>query len=193
MKILNLYSGLGGNRKLWTGHNITSIEHNNDLARQYSEFYPEDNMIIGDAKSFLLKHYSKFDFIWASPPCQSHSITSCAQSPTYIDLTLYQIVIFLRAHYKGKWIVENVNPYYTPIINHSFKIGRNIFFSNFTVSNMTHKIPDRFIHCSTEELKEYLGIHYKKNIYTDKSHCPKIVLRNCVHPDIGQHILQCIE
>lgn len=36
MKILNCYAGIGGNRKLWQGHEITAIEINPDIAKLYN-------------------------------------------------------------------------------------------------------------------------------------------------------------
>ena len=74
MKVLNLYAGIGGNRKLWgNDHDITAVEIDPDIADIYQEFFPNDNCIVGDAHEYLLKHYSEFDFIWSSPPCPSHS------------------------------------------------------------------------------------------------------------------------
>ena len=49
MKILNLYAGIGGNRKLWEGHDITAVEHNHPIANIYKDLFPNDDMIIGDA------------------------------------------------------------------------------------------------------------------------------------------------
>lgn len=68
MKILNLYAGLGGNRKLWIGAEITAVENDPRIAAVYSRLYPEDTVIIGDAHQYLLENYSEFDFIWSSPP-----------------------------------------------------------------------------------------------------------------------------
>ena len=74
IKILNLYSGIGGNRKLWSGDiEVTAVEYNPDIARVYQEFYPNDIVIVGDAHQYLLEHYKEYDFIWASPPCPTHS------------------------------------------------------------------------------------------------------------------------
>ena len=72
MKVLNLYAGLGGNRKLWTDCDVTAIEERDDVASFYQKHYPEDEVIVGDAHSYLLHNYEKFDFIWSSPPCQTH-------------------------------------------------------------------------------------------------------------------------
>ena len=68
MKILNLYAGIGGNRKLWgVEHEITAVEYNEDIAAVYKDLYPNDTVIVGDAHEYLLKNYKEFDFIWASP------------------------------------------------------------------------------------------------------------------------------
>ncbi len=70
MKILNLYAGIGGNRKLWGNeHDITAVEIGPNIANIYSEFYPNDTVIVGDAHEFLRANFRDFDFIWASPPC----------------------------------------------------------------------------------------------------------------------------
>lgn len=77
MKILNLYAGIGGNRKLWGDeHDITAVEFDERIAAIYQDLYPNDTVIVGDAHQYLLDHYSEFDFIGASPPCPTHSVTN---------------------------------------------------------------------------------------------------------------------
>jgi len=74
MKILNLYAGIGGNRKLWGNDlEITAVEWDASIAEIYKDLYPNDNVIVGDAHQYLLDHYSEYDFIWASPPFAIHS------------------------------------------------------------------------------------------------------------------------
>ena len=69
MKILNLYAGIGGNRKLWGDeHDITAVELMPEIAKIYKELYPNDTVIVGDAHEYLRLHFREFDFIWASPP-----------------------------------------------------------------------------------------------------------------------------
>lgn len=69
-KILNLYAGIGGNRKKWgDDYDITAVELNEEVANVYNRYFPNDKIIIGDAHEYLLKHVNEFDFIWASPPC----------------------------------------------------------------------------------------------------------------------------
>ena len=101
MKILNLYAGIGGNRKLWPeGHEVTAVELNPEIAAIYQSFFPKDKVVVADAHQFLLEHYKEFDFIWSSPPCPTHTITNHflnAQGIVrYPEMTLYQEIIFLK-------------------------------------------------------------------------------------------------
>ena len=74
MKVLNLFSGLGGNRKLWGDeHDITAVEYREDIAKFYSVQYPQDRVVVGDAHQYLLDCHSSYDFIWSSCPCPTHS------------------------------------------------------------------------------------------------------------------------
>ena len=71
MKILNLYAGIGGNRKFFEG-DVTAVEIDPAIADVYSNLYPDDKVVISDAHKYLEYNFSDFDFIWSSPPCQSH-------------------------------------------------------------------------------------------------------------------------
>jgi len=51
MKALNLYSGIGGNRKLWEGLQVTAVELDANIAKIYKDFYPEDEVIVADAQN----------------------------------------------------------------------------------------------------------------------------------------------
>jgi DNA (cytosine-5)-methyltransferase 1 len=42
MRILNLYAGIGGNRKLWEDVDVTAVEWNEEIARVYSDNFPLD-------------------------------------------------------------------------------------------------------------------------------------------------------
>lgn len=64
MKILNLYAGIGGNRKLWGEDNeVTAIEYDENIAKIYQENFPNDKVIVTDAHEYLLEHFREFDFI----------------------------------------------------------------------------------------------------------------------------------
>ena len=73
IKVLNLYAGIGGNRKYWQDVDVTAVEIEPNIAKIYQDFFPDDKVIITDAHQYLLEHYNEYDFIWSSPPCQSHS------------------------------------------------------------------------------------------------------------------------
>ena len=200
MKILNLYAGLGGNRKHWDGHDITAVESDPRLADQYQQFYPHDTVIIEDAHQYLLDHADGFDFIWSSPPCQSHTRmirSGKNRKPRYPDLRLYEEILFLMTDYEGSWVVENVKPYYTPLVAPARELGRHMFWSNLDLSPVQDvPSPPNFINTTTVAganlLKDWLGLQYDGNIYYGNNHCPGQVLRNCVHPDIGQQVLGCV-
>ena len=150
IKILNLYAGIGGNRKLWTGDiEVTAIENNPEIAKIYQDFFPNDKIIVTDAHQYLLDHYKEFDFIWSSPPCPSHGVsrywstkgkkfTPNYPDPIYPDMNLYQEIIFLRHFFKGNWVVENVISYYEPLIPPQ-EYRSHYYWSNFIVGNNKKK------------------------------------------------------
>jgi len=59
--------------------------------------------------------------------------------PRYPDMMLYQEVIFLQHYYKGKYCIENVIPYYEPLIS-AHKRQRHLYWTNF---NLPNKLSDR--------------------------------------------------
>lgn len=143
MKILNLYACLGGNRYKWGNeHEITAVELDPEAARLYKERFPNDTVIIADAHQFLLEHYKDYDFIWSSPPCPTHSRAAfgsrksdnAAHKPVFPDMTLYEEIIFLKHYFNGKYVVENVIPYYEPLIP-AQKRGRHLYWTNFKLPN----------------------------------------------------------
>jgi len=199
MKILNLYAGLGGNRRLWDdSHEITAVERQHDIKSTYAKLYPCDRVVCADAHQFLLDHYDEFDFTWSSPPCQSHGAMVKATRHdirVYPEMALYQEIIFLQHFFKGKWVVENVKPYYDPLIKPTKILGRHYFWSNFEISDFEIKNHKNFINADSpaeiQSMKDWLGIQYRGNLYYGKNHSPGQVLRNCVHPETGLHVLNC--
>ena len=195
MKVLNLYAGIGGNRKLWENVNVTAVELDPKIAAVYKKLYPNDEIICDDAHNFLLKNINNYDFIWSSPPCQSHSKMALANKrtpPKYPEMDLYQQIIFLNHYCKNSWVVENVKPYYQPLISPTKIIGRHYFWSNFNIKASDISRPDNFINLQNSTgkklLQDWLGIHFSETLYYGKNHDPSQVLRNCVHPKLGKEI-----
>lgn len=200
MKVLNLYAGIGGNRKLWKDVEVTAVENVPEIAKIYQDFFPEDKVIVADAHKYLLEHYKEFDFIWSSPPCPTHSVCNNflnAQGVIrYPDMKLYEEIIFLKHWFKGQWIVENVKSYYEPLIK-PYEAGRHYFWSNFIISYM--KIECKFnianMRASTRKTQEenlkslelFHGFDLSKFATKDK----RKLLRNCVHPKLRLHVFNC--
>ena len=197
MKVLNLYACLGGNRLKWTDCEVTAVELDPELARMYQERFPNDTVIVGDAHQYLLDHYKEFDFIWTSPPCPTHSRARFWSSkgkpdvipPVYPDMKLYQEIIFLEKFSQCKWVVENVIPYYEPLIP-AKKRGRHLYWTNFNLpNNMNERIFK--ISSTKNEVKELEKFHkidlsnYKGEQRLDK------IGRNLVDYEAGKTIFEC--
>lgn len=194
-KILNCYAGIGGNRKLWGGDiEVTAVEYREDIAAVYKDHFPFDNVVVADAHQYLLDHYEEFDFIWSSRPCQTHSRARMwgfknnrKVEKKYPDMGLYEEIIFLKHYYDGLWVVENVKPYYEPLIRPTKEMGRHVFWSNFGISDFEFKEAD----INRGKRDEWSKLHgfdlsdYKIDSRKDQ------IYRNCVHPETGLHILEC--
>jgi len=198
MKILNLYACLGGNRYKWGDeHEITAVELDPELARMYQERFPNDTVIVADAHQYLLDHYKEFDFIWTSPPCPSHSRIRFNQAKgrnddvykaEYPDMKLYQEILLLDNYFEGRYVVENVIPYYEPLIP-AKKRGRHLYWTNF---NLPSVLSSRSVSVGSghDEVKKLCEFHeidlssYKGSQRKDK------IARNLVDYEAGKTILE---
>ncbi len=192
MKVLNLYAGIGGNRKLWTDCEVTAVELNPEIAKIYQDFFPNDTVIVADAHEYLLEHFKEYDFIWSSPPCPTHSrirneagIGSGQNKPVYPSMVLYEEIILMNhlsklnseaAGFKGRFVIENVISYYPPLIPPQV-IGLHYFWANFLIPEYEIKTRN---HWNLTELKKT-----KFDINN------KTLLRNCTEPELGLHIFNC--
>jgi len=202
MKILNLYAGLGGNRKLWGDeHQITAVELDENIAKIYKDFFPNDEVIVADAHQYLLDHYKEFDFIWSSPPCPSHSrlrkgfSMANGAKAVYPDMKLYEEILFLQGYFKGKYCVENVKSWYEPLIIPQ-TLSRHWYWSNIQIPdkkitkgkiNLTGGWEKQNDEMQVKQLEQDLGFNLSNyNISFSKK---RRFLRNCVEPEVGLHIL----
>ena len=161
IKVLNLYCGIGGNRKLWKDVEVTAVEYDSKIANVYRTLYPNDNLIVGDAHAYLLKHFREFDFIWASPPCPSHSCLrkmGCSlepketgTQPVYPDMKLYEEILLLKHYFNEKQFVC-----------------------------------DKLLDTTNEEWSGKLGVDLNKfNLSQDKQ---RTMYRNAVQSELGEYI-----
>lgn len=197
MKILNLFAGLGGNRKFWDdvakekGINIevTAVEFDPEIAKAYAKRYPNDNMIVGDAWDYAAKNYLDFDFIWASPPCQTHSRLNIAnnirndRTKRLPDFRLYELIVYLKYFCKKAFVVENVVPFYEPLIKPTAEIGRHYFWANFDLF---------FLHNSNFRIvtKTRVGDFMDLDLNEFKIKNKRQAIRNEVDYDIGKKIFE---
>jgi DNA (cytosine-5)-methyltransferase 1 len=199
MRILNLYAGIGGNRKLWGDeHEVVAVELNPEIAAVYASLFPNDTVIVADAHQYLLENYMNFDFIWSSPPCPSHSqirynIGYKADrkyekvEAKYPDLKLYEEILLLQYWFEGKWVIENTIPYYEPLIPGTV-MGHHLWWSNFDIGN--YEIENRGHRGGTvESLSELKGFDLTNYDLKNK----RRILRNCVEPELGLHILKRVD
>lgn len=194
MKILNLYAGIGGNRKLWEGHEVTAVEYDPYIAAVYADLYPQDEVIVGDAHEYLRLHHTEFDFIWSSPPCQTHSSFRFnigerfrGVEAKFPDMTLYEEIVFLQTRSTAKWVIENVVPYYKPLIE-AKKIDRHLYWSNFDLPVLERKV-ENLRSAQIPDLEKLHGFDLSKYKLPNK----RQVLRNCVDPETGLAILKAAE
>jgi DNA (cytosine-5)-methyltransferase 1 len=193
MRILNLYAGIGGNRKLWGDeHEVTAVENVDYIADAYATLFPQDTLIREDAHQYLLAHFQEFDFIWSSPPCPSHSrirLTHKTKStkPVYPDMKLYEEIIFLQHYYKGNWAIENVIPFYKPLILPTAELDRHLFWSNRFILQSQHQrkyaVDLTRQRKSTEILTNAYGITLPLTTKNQRK-----LLRNAVDPIVGLHV-----
>jgi len=193
LKVLNLYAGIGGNRKLWKNCDVTAVEINPAIAAIYCDLFPRDNVILADAHEFLLQHHYNFDFIWSSPPCPTHSKFNFLQKvkgvkQKFPDMKLYEEIIFLQYNAKCNWVVENVKSYYDPLIKPQ-ETARHYFWSNFKIeyNGINKKIRnDKGFTLKKKMLEKGILIKDFHGLKTDK----RTLLNNAIEPELGLSIFE---
>jgi DNA (cytosine-5)-methyltransferase 1 len=195
IKVLNLYACLGGNRYCWdevADIEVTAVEWDEELAKLYQERFPNDTVIVADAHEYLLKNYMNFDFVWSSPPCPSHSRARFARKNTtkaiFPDLKLYEEILFLENYFDGKYCVENVIPYYDPLIP-AQKRGRHLYWTNFILPNDLKERKSSIME-SKDEVSKWCEFHdYDFRKYKGIQRLDKVA-RNLVDYEAGKTIFE---
>ena len=202
-KILNLYACLGGNRYKWDevsdNLEITAVEWDEELAKLYQERFPNDTVIVADAHQYLLDNFKEFDFIWSSPPCPTHSRVRMSQKntdsfkPMFPDMKLYEEILFLEHNFKGKYVVENVIPFYQPLIP-AKKRGRHLYWTNFQFPNNLNERPGGIVggkktRGEVDLLCKFHDYDFRK--YKGKQRIDKVA-RNLVDYEAGKTILETV-
>lgn len=148
-------------------------------------------MIVGYAFSYVEKHFSEFDFIWMSPACPTHGqlrfnigVKAKGYAPVMPDMTLYAAIVFLQHHHEGLWVVENVIPYYEPLIPPTTKLQRHLIWANFEIPH--RDFPAKGIR-TRSKISDFddVGVDLSQTRIKNK----RQVFRNMVDPEMGKHIL----
>ena len=192
-KVLNLYAGIGGNRKLWEDVDVTAVEWDEDKTQVYKDHFPNDTVVVEDAHEYLKEHYNEYDFIWASPPCPTHSQIryidageDMQNDPVYPNMKLYEEILFLQGYFEGDYVVENVNGWYEPLIEPQER-QRHYFWSNFFIPSIELEASNIY-EGTVDEWQDKLG--YDLSGYDLGHNKKKKMLRNCVKPELGEHIFE---
>ena len=146
-----------------------------------------------DAYTFLNTTSSKeYDFIWASPPCQSHSRLNMFYNRKNPDMRLWSLITRLQQQ-QIPFIVENVEPYYREPIQHTLELGRHRFWSNKPL--LPFEVPERqkdWGWMGIPDWEEYHGIESRVTSHIKDRMKRRQVLRNMTHYSISYSIIKQI-
>ena len=102
-------------------------------------------------------------------------------------MNLYEEILLLEHFFKGKYCVENVIPFYEPLIA-AKKRGRHLYWTNFNLPNkIGRKKVDNFSKTDIESLSNYHDYNFRK--YKGKQRTDKIA-RNLVDYQAGRIIFE---
>jgi DNA (cytosine-5)-methyltransferase 1 len=106
--------------------------------------------------------------------------------PIYPDMKLYEEILLLQHYFKGKWVVENVRPYYDYLIDPTFNLGRHPYWSNFMVESKKYEADGIIGIGVAKKIADKFGYDLDGYDLPDK----RKALRNAVNPEMGLYILQ---
>ncbi len=207
IKILDLFCGLGGVARGFQEYLIEknikfeyyAVDIDFKILLTHKILNPKSITIKKDAYSLRDEELKEYDFIWASPPCETHSHLNFYNwnNPKKFkppDMRLYKLI--KRLHILNiPFIVENVKPYYKPPIKPCTKIGRHILWSNISLKPFKVNLPNNFTNVKDDvkrladyhELDITIAHKIKKILGISKT---KAVLRDMVHWRIAYKIAE---
>ena len=102
-------------------------------------------------------------------------------------MKLYEEILFLQTHFKGKYVVENVIPYYEPLIQ-AQKRGRHLYWTNFKLPSVVSERDKAKISSGKNEVNNLCDFHdYDFRKYEGEQRTDKIA-RNLVDYEAGKTI-----
>ena len=104
-------------------------------------------------------------------------------------MKLYEEIIFLQNHFDGKYVVENVIPYYKPLIDAKEK-DRHLYWTNFNLPNTINSRHFNGMCQGTGELERLKEFHdYDFIKYKGEQQAIQIA-RNLVDYEAGKTIFE---
>ena len=173
LKILDLFCGLGGVARGFQTFLIENgidfeyyaIDVDDRILKAHKVLNPRSIVIKRDAYSFSDEELCNYDFIWASPPCETHSIVGTWRRKISVDpdMRLYELID--RLYDLGKpFVVENVKPYYKPPIRPTSRANRHVLWSNLEIPPIKVNLPTfTSVKNKIDTLARYHEIHDKVN------------------------------
>ena len=196
MKILILFSGIGGMSRDWQSHNITYVELDSEIYNVGKSLFPKQEWINDDAIHYVENQdLSDFDVIFSTPPCTTHSLQNrfhkTKKVPDYT--TLFGISAMLSYYYPNiPHIIENTSSMYSlkNFPQKVAKVGRHFIWSNCDIESAKFDTTD-LARLSKNQLLRLYGFDDKLQLPGNKLRKRQIV-RNILEPEIANYLLEQI-
>ena len=99
------------------------------------------------------------------------------------DFRLYELISYLKTFCKKAFVVENVVPYYEPLIRPTAEIGRHYFWANFDLFFLSN---DKFRVIEKVKIGDFKDLDLSEFNITNK----RQAIRNEVDYEIGKKIFE---
>ncbi len=205
IKILDLFCGIGGVAKGFQRYLLEqgmsfeyyAVDVDPKVLRAHKKFNPLSNTILRDAYSFTDDELLEFDFIWASPPCETHSrlnFYNWGNPKKYKepDMRFYELIEMLY-RLNIPFVVENVEPYYKPPIKPSVKVYRHVLWTNLSIRPFRVDLPNfSDVKDDVKSLTKYHGVPRDVVNTLGTARKARSALRDMVNPIVSYNIAKQI-